>query len=106
MTTRTSIPTAEEVLALPAALVVVAPPEWEDENGQVKVSHYYDLHLRGAAADMVALGLDAYREQTGLSPISVEQHIRFLGEEHAADEVSVHLRGAPPGVASPRLSYP
>lgn len=92
MTARTSIPTAEEVLALPAALVMVAPSEWEDENGHVNVSHYYDLHLRGATADMVALGLDTYRERTGLSTFSIEQHIRFLGEVHVGDEVSVHLR--------------
>ncbi len=87
-----SIPTAQQVLALPASLVMVAPSQWEDGNGHVNVSHYYDLHLRGATADMVTLGLDAYRERTGLSTFSIEQHIRFLGEVHVGDEVSVHLR--------------
>ena len=86
------VPTAQQVLTLPAAFVTVAPPEWEDFNGHVNVSHYYDLHLRGATVDMVALGFDDYRERTGLSSFSLEQHIRFLGEVHVGDEVSVHPR--------------
>lgn len=93
MSAQVSIPTAEQVLTLPPSVVMVAPPEWEDGNGHVNVRHFYDLHLRGAAVDMMAMGLgDDYRERTGQSVFSVEQHIRYLGEVHVGDEVSVHLR--------------
>lgn len=85
-------PGAEEVLALPAHLVEVAPPEWQDFNGHVNVRHFYDLHLRGAMAAMSELGLDDdYRRATGRSVFSVEQHIRFLDEVHVGDELSVHM---------------
>lgn len=93
MTTLAAPPSAQEVLALPAAVVETAPPEWEDVNGHVNVARYYDLHLRGAEAALRALGVDdAYRAETGWSVFSVEQHLRFLGEVHVGHEVSVHLR--------------
>lgn len=86
-------PAVEDVLALPAALVEVAPLEWEDGNGHVNVRRFYDLHMRGAHAALTAIGLDDdYRSSTGLSVFSVEQHIRYLDEVHVGDEVSVHLR--------------
>ena len=86
-------PAVEDVLALPAALVEVAPPEWQDGNGHVNVRRFYDLHMRGAHAALTAIGLDDdYRSSTGQSVFSVEQHIRYLDEVHVGDEVSVHLR--------------
>ncbi|GAA1237359.1 thioesterase [Janibacter melonis] len=86
-------PAVEDVLALPAALVEVAPPEWQDGNGHVNVRRFYDLHMRGAHAALTAIGLDDdYRTSTGQSVFSVEQHIRYLDEVHVGDEVSVHLR--------------
>ena len=93
MSEAVSIPSAEDVLALPAAFVTVAPPEWEDGNGHVNVRHFFDLHMRGATADLLGRGIDdGYRERTGRSVFSVEHHIRYLGELHVGDEVSVHLR--------------
>ena len=86
-------PAVEDVLALPAALVEVAPLEWQDGNGHVNVRRFYDLHMRGAHAALTAIGLDDdYRSSTGQSVFSVEQHIRYLDEVHVGDEVSVHLR--------------
>lgn len=86
-------PAIEDVLALPAALVEVAPLEWQDGNGHVNVRRFYDLHMRGAHAALTAIGLDDdYRSSTGQSVFSVEQHIRYLDEVHVGDEVSVHLR--------------
>lgn len=86
-------PAVEDVLALPAALVEVAPLEWQDGNGHVNVRRFYDLHMRGAHAALTAIGLDDdYRTSTGQSVFSVEQHIRYLDEVHVGDEVSVHLR--------------
>ena len=86
-------PAVEDVLALPAALVEVAPLEWQDGNGHVNVRRFFDLHMRGAHAALTAIGLDDdYRTSTGQSVFSVEQHIRYLDEVHVGDEVSVHLR--------------
>ncbi|WP_168581345.1 thioesterase family protein [Gephyromycinifex aptenodytis] len=83
----------EDVCALPAHLVEVAPAQWQDANGHVNVRHFYDLHLRGAIASLQALGLDEeYRRSRGWSVFSVEQHIRFLGEIHVGDELSTHMR--------------
>ncbi|WP_068401754.1 thioesterase family protein [Kribbia dieselivorans] len=88
-----ALPSADEVLALPAEVVEVAPPEWEDHNGHVNVVHYYALHMRGADRALQELGItDDYRARTGWSTFSVEHHLTFLDEVHVGDELSVHLR--------------
>lgn len=93
MSVVSDLPGVDDVLALPTLLLETAPREWEDGNGHVNVRHFYDLHMRAAHSAMTAIGLDnEYRETTGQSVFSVEQHIRFLGEVHVGDEVSVHMR--------------
>lgn len=94
MSEPTTLPAADQVIAgLPALVDEVAPPEWEDGNGHVNVSHYFTLHLRAAEASIRSLDLhDEYRRDASAGTFSIEQHIRFLGEVLVGDRVSVHVR--------------
>lgn len=86
-------PTVDDLDALGTALTLVAPPDYEDENGHVNVGHYYRLHMQGGDAAFAAYGFDDdYRERTGHSVFSAEHHITFLDESLVGDELSVHLR--------------
>lgn len=86
-------PGVADLDALGSALTVVAPPEFEDDNGHVNVGHYYRLHMEAADSHFHDLGFDDdYRERTGHSVFSVEHHIRFYDESLVGDDLSVHLR--------------
>ncbi|USX45837.1 thioesterase family protein [Dietzia kunjamensis] len=87
------LPSVEEVLKLPAARRVVAPPEWEDGNGHVNVTHFYRFHMEAAEAELIRVGVeDTYREDRGLSVFSMEQHLRYLAEVRIGEEISAHVR--------------
>lgn len=93
MDATTTRPTVDDLDALGSATTLVAPPEFEDENGHVNVGHYYRLHMEAGDAAFRAYGFDDdYRERTGHSVFSVEHHIKFLDESLVGDELSVHLR--------------
>lgn len=86
-------PTVEQILALGTAKTLIAPPEFEDENGHVNVVHYYSTHMTGSDDFFLQLGFDEnYRERTGHSVFSVEHHIKFHDETMVGDEISIHLR--------------
>ncbi|QBF46972.1 thioesterase family protein [Janibacter limosus] len=87
------LPGVEEIAQVPAALQVVAGPEWEDGNGHVNVAHFYGLHLRAAEAALQRIGVDDdYRTSRRLGVFSMEQHLRFLHEVHIGEELSAHVR--------------
>lgn len=90
---RAEIPSIEQVLQLEPALRRVAPVEWEDANGHVNVSAYYRFHMDASTRTARALGWTRdYRERTGNSVFSVEQHIRFYDEVLVGNDVSAHFR--------------
>lgn len=92
-TNRATMPTAAEVVALAESDRRVAPPEWEDGNGHVNVLHYYGFHMDAASQALAAMGwTEDYRERTGCSVFSVEQHIRFHDEVLVGHDVSAHFR--------------
>ena len=91
--TRPGLPTVEQVRAIPPSDSKVAPPEWEDGNGHVNVAAYYTFHMAATGGVMAELGWsEDYRERTGRSIFSVEQHIRFYDEVMVGHEVSTHFR--------------
>lgn len=89
----TTLPTVDDLDALGVAMTLVAPPEFEDENGHVNVCHYYRLHMEGGDAAFRTFGFDdEYRERTGHSVFSIEHHVRYLDESLVGDELSLHMR--------------
>ena len=90
---RPGLPTVDQVLMLPAGDRRAAPPEWEDANGHVNVSAYYDFHMRATEGAVAELGWnEKYIERTGKSLFSLEHHLQFYDETLVGQEVSVHVR--------------
>jgi len=85
----------EAALPLPEApdLPITAdrqiPQSWTDYNGHMNEAHY--LEVAGAATDrfMELIGADATYIAGGQSYFTVESHIRYLGEVHAGERMTV-----------------
>lgn len=89
----TPLPTFAQVRALPTMLERTVPPEYEDFNGHMNVTHHLGLHDQAALPFLATLGLDATffsRRRRGI--MDVEHHLRYLDEVHVGDVVSVHSR--------------
>ena len=67
--------------------------QWIDYNGHFNMAYYGVLFDRACdmAFDTVGLGPD-YLKQSGCSFFTLEAHIAYLRELHAADEVSVTVQ--------------
>lgn len=87
----TGLPTADQVLALSAELTLVVPPEFEDDNGHMNISHYFALHSRAMGGLFARLGYAPGPERR-VGPFTLEQHLRYHREILVGHEVSVHLR--------------
>ncbi|WP_028660557.1 thioesterase family protein [Nocardioides insulae] len=90
---RPALPTVAEIDALGNEVRLLAPPEWEDQNGHVNVCHYYNFHMQGAHRFFEELGVHGdYLATYGQSTFTMEQHINFYDEVLIGHEVSVHTR--------------
>lgn len=88
-----SWPTVEDILTLGTSKSLTAPPEFEDGNGHVNIAHYYATHMTGSDDFFKPLGFDDdYRDRTGHSVFSVEQHLKFHSETFIGEEISLHVR--------------
>jgi acyl-CoA thioester hydrolase len=92
MSGRARPPEVNEVLDIPATVRTVAPPEWEDLNGHVTVTRYYELHMQSVALAFERWGWTQDYVVDGASLFSVEQHLHFFGEVLVGQEVSTHVR--------------
>lgn len=91
--TRPGLPTVEELLSVGTAHRLVAPREWEDLNGHVTVTAYYDFHMQAVIRAIGGLGWsEDYIARTGNSVFTVEQHLAFYDEALAGHEISGHVR--------------
>lgn len=89
----TTLPTVDQVRELPASLTLVAPPEFEDQNGHVNVTRYYSLHMQAAEIALGGLGFDQQLiEDEKLTIFSAEHHLTFVHEVLVGQQVSVHVR--------------
>lgn len=88
-----SIPTRDQVAQIPASLAVVAPPEFEDYNGHVNVSHHYALHMEACERALSDLGMTLERiAAEGVTVFSAEHHLTFLNEIRIGDLIEGHVR--------------
>lgn len=82
-----TLPSLDELATLPPTLNLVAPPEFEDFNGHVNVSHHYALHMQACHAEMMELGIDERSLEAGFSIFSAEHHLTFHNEIRVGDRI-------------------
>jgi acyl-CoA thioester hydrolase len=88
-----TLPSYDEVAALPRLTQVVVPAEMGDANGHLNVRHHVALHDDGGWLHMAAFGFDpAAIEARRLNFFDLEHHIRYLDEVHVGDTVSTRYR--------------
>lgn len=88
----TELPTAAQVLQLPAEVVRVVPPEFEDSNGHMNIKHYFDLQTEAVAGLFDRIGYVLGRTGRRVGPFTLEHHLRYHQEVLVGHEVSAHLR--------------
>lgn len=88
----TTLPSADQVLALPAELSCTVPPEFEDTNGHMNIRHYFDLQTRAVAGLFERIGYTLGEGGPRVGPFTLEQHLRYHREVLVGHEVSAHLR--------------
>ena len=93
MAERTGLPSVAEVQQLPLLREVQVPPEYEDFNGHMRITHHLGLH-DDAGLDFFGLfGLDeTYFSKRRNGIVDLEAHLRYLAEVHVGDVVAVHPR--------------
>lgn len=89
-TNRRTLPTYEQVTALPRELgPFVIPAEYEDENGHMNVRHYFDLALTAVNTVFERIGIvDEYRRTRGQGIFTAEHHLAYYAEVHVGESVS------------------
>jgi acyl-CoA thioester hydrolase len=90
MPSRPSLPTLDQVVALPRLLETVVTDEHEDANGHLNVTGYLALHDRAAWPWLAGLGLDPSSSSRPRGIMDLEHHLRYLAEVHVGDRVAVH----------------
>ncbi|MET8796274.1 thioesterase family protein [Nocardia sp. NPDC004568] len=95
MTGTMSIPSYEQVVALPRELGPLTVPEaYRDENDHMNVTHYFSLCVSAATAVFERAGItDEYRATRGAGFFTGEHHIRYYSENRVGERISVHVRG-------------
>jgi len=87
-----SLPTYEQLAALPATLRQVVPPEFIDQNGHMNIQHYLVLGAYGVAGLYDELGMaNDYIGRRGLSTFTAEHHLRYVAEIHEGADVTVRV---------------
>ncbi|CAN5459880.1 thioesterase family protein [soil metagenome] len=87
------LPSYLEVAALESLVEGVVAPEFIDVNGHMNIRHHLDYCASGAEALCREAGIDdGYRAGRSLGVFTAEHHIRYTGELHQGDRVSVHTR--------------
>ena len=92
-TARAAIPTLEQVQQLPRLLELTIPPEYEDYNGHMRITHHLGCHDDAGLPFFALLGIDeAYFSERRRGIVDLENHLRYLAEVHVGDRVAVHSR--------------
>ncbi|MEV0032445.1 thioesterase family protein [Nocardia sp. NPDC050793] len=81
-------PEITQVLAIPPAFVREIPPEFEDGNRHMNVTHYFRLHGEAMWQQHRALG---YTGSGRFGLFAMEQHVTYYREVLVGHEVSVHV---------------
>lgn len=93
MSPRPVLPTAEQVEQLPAEIVRVVPPEFEDLNGHMNIRHYFEVQTSAVAKLFGRMGYE-YRPGSNRTrgPFTLDQALHYHREVMVGAEISSHLR--------------
>ncbi|MGW1739559.1 thioesterase family protein [Nocardia sp. NPDC001965] len=95
MTGAISIPSYDQVAALPRELGPLTVPEtFRDENDHMNIAHYFDLCVSATTRVFDRVGItDEYRTARNAGFFTGEHHIRYYAETRIGEEISVYVRG-------------
>ncbi len=77
---------------LPITVSRAIPQSWTDYNGHMNETHYIEIASQATDRFMQMIGADADYIAAGRSYFTVENHIRYLTELHAGDQITVSTR--------------
>jgi acyl-CoA thioester hydrolase len=87
------LPSYDQVLELPALLDGTVDPDFIDVNGHMNIRHYLDYGATSADVICRRTGIDDdYRARRRMGVFTAEHHIRYFGEMHEGEKLSVHTR--------------
>jgi len=89
---RTKPPLPTEISKPLETLHRTVPIDWTDYNGHMNESRYGQVFSDAGDVVMAMVGADADYIASGLSYFTVDNHIRFLAEALAADEIRVRTQ--------------
>lgn len=88
-----SLPSYEQVRALPCTMELTVPTSFGDHNGHMNVRNYLGLHDDAGFTYFTGFGFgDAYIERERRGFFDLEQHLRYHAEVLAGEIVAVHPR--------------
>ncbi|HYH58380.1 MAG TPA: thioesterase family protein [Thermoleophilaceae bacterium] len=88
-----ALPTVNQVRQLPQLSGVVVPPEYEDFNGHMRITHHLGVHDDASMPFFALIGIDAsYFAARRLGVVDLEHHIQYVSEVFVGDRVAVHAR--------------
>lgn len=87
------LPSYEQVLEVPALVDGLVDPDFIDVNGHMNIRHYLDYGAQSADVICREIGIDDdYRASRRMGVFTAEHHIRYFGEMHEGEKLSVHPR--------------
>lgn len=90
---RESIPTHQQLEALPASECLTVLPMQIDDRAHMNIRHYFDAAARVILDTCESLGLDGhYRDDHGADVFTAEHHIRYFSELRLDDSYSTRVR--------------
>ena len=88
-----TMPTVEQLAALPAYLRKTIPPEYKDAMGHMNIRWYMALYDDAEWDFFAAFGLDNdYYQTQHAGGFALQQFVRYLAEVHIGDTVAVKMR--------------
>lgn len=89
---RASLPTYEQLAALPAYAEQPVPIAFEDVNGHLNVRHYTGISSEGLDESLVSLGIPQNWPAQGHACFSAEHHVTYIAELRTGDRMSCRVR--------------
>jgi acyl-CoA thioesterase FadM len=87
-----SLPTYDDLAALPSYSERRVPVAFEDINGHLNVRHYLGIASEGLDDSLVEVGIPTNWVDKGFAVFSAEHHLTYVNELLVGDQVSVRVR--------------
>ena len=88
----TTLPSYDELVALPAFSQRRVPVAFEDINGHMNIRHYLGIASEGLDEALTEVGIPTNWVDKGFAVFSAEHHLTYVNELLTGDEVSVRVR--------------